>query len=109
MLKKETLSLVEMQRRLDLRHISLEDVSPDMTVERGVRDAFELSWRELNENTKELSLLLSLLAPASIPWNLVEQCLSNVKKEDLEDRRDELINYSLLKRYEKDNYRLHPL
>ena len=107
--RKETLSLAKMRQRLELKHNSLEDVSPDMTAQRGVRTAFELSWSALNEDSQKLSYLLSLFAPAPIPWNLVEECSSNVNEEYLENRRDELINYSLLKRYEKDNYGLHAL
>ncbi|MCL2928852.1 MAG: tetratricopeptide repeat protein [Trichodesmium sp. MAG_R01] len=107
--RKEKLSLAKMRQRLELKHNSLEDISPDMTAQRGARAAFELSWDKLDEDSKKLSYLLSLFAPAPIPWNLVEQCFSEVDEEDLEDRRDELINSSLLKCYEKDNYSLHPL
>ena len=96
-----------MQERLNLKHDSLERFSSDMTAQRGVRAAFELSWDALNEDSQKLSCLLSLFAPAPIPWNLVEECLSDINEEYLENRRDELINYNLLE--DKDNYRLHAL
>ena len=53
---------------------------------------------------------MSLFAAAKIPWNLVEQCLSDVDEEDLEDRRDEkLVNLSLLQSLGDNCYEFHPL
>jgi tetratricopeptide (TPR) repeat protein len=108
--RKPSLSLAKTRERLGLEHKSLEAFSQDMTAERGVAAAFELSWNELDEDSQELGCLLSLFASAKIPWNLVEQCLSDVDEEDLEDRRDEkLVNLSLLQSLGDNCYEFHPL
>ncbi len=111
--RKPDLSLAKARQRLKskwLEHQSLERFSPDMTAERGVAAAFELSWQELNEDERELGRLLSLFAPAAIPWSLVAGCLPEVDEEDLEDRRDyRLVNLSLLQRVGEESYELHQL
>jgi hypothetical protein len=64
----------------------------------------------LDKDDKELGCLLSLFAAAKIPWNLVEECLSDVDEEDLEDRRDEkLVHLSLLQSLGDNCYEFHPL
>ena len=73
--RKPSLSLVEVRKTLGLEDESLERFSKDMTAQRGVVAAFELSWNELDEDSKALGCLLSLFASAPIPWNLVEKCL----------------------------------
>ena len=108
--RKPSLSLAKTRERLGLEHKSLEAFSQDMTAERGVAAAFELSWKELDKDDKELGCLLSLFAAAKIPWNLVEQCLSDVDEEDLEDIRDEkLVHLSLLQSLGDNCYEFHPL
>jgi len=111
--RKQDLSLAKMRRWLKskrLEHQSLERKSKDMTAERGVVAAFELSWEELDEETRELGRLLSLFAPAAIPWSLVEECVPEVDEEDLEDWRDDgLVNLSLLQRVDEGSYQLHLL
>ncbi|WP_298904387.1 tetratricopeptide repeat protein, partial [uncultured Nostoc sp.] len=78
--RKQDLSLTEMLRRLennrlDERSLSKSKSEADMTAQRGVLAAFELSWQELEDDDKQLGCLLSLFAAAPIPWKLVEQCL----------------------------------
>jgi tetratricopeptide (TPR) repeat protein len=107
--RKPNLSLAKTRQRLGLKHKSLEQFSEDMTAQRGVIAAFELSWNELDKDTQELGCLLSLLASAPTPWDLVEKCLSDVNEEELEDRWDKLINFSLLQYIGGSNYGLHPL
>ncbi|NET16265.1 MAG: CHAT domain-containing protein, partial [Okeania sp. SIO1H6] len=108
--RKTDLSLAKARQRLGLEHKSLEQFSQDMTGERGVAAAFELSWQELGEDERELGRLLSLFAPAVIPWSLVAECLPEVDEEDLEDRRDDgLMNLSLLQRVDEGSYQLHRL
>ncbi|MDE5122352.1 MAG: tetratricopeptide repeat protein, partial [Trichodesmium sp. St19_bin1] len=107
--RKPNLSLAKTRERLRLKHKSLEIFSKDMTAQRGVVTAFELSGNELDEGSQELGYLLSLFASAPTPWDLVEKCLSDVDEEDLEDRRDKLINFSLLQYFGGSNYGLHPL
>jgi tetratricopeptide (TPR) repeat protein len=107
--RKPNLSLAKTRQRLGLKHKSLEQFSEDMTAQRGVIAAFELSWNELDKDAQELGCLLSLFASAPTPWDLVEKCLSDVDEEELEDRRDKLINFSLLQDVGGSNYGLHPL
>ncbi len=114
--RKRDLSLLEMREKLDLKHRALQkkdrkgDAFLDMTARLGVEAAFELSWEELDEEEKEVGCRLSLFAAAPIPWNLVEECLSEVEQEDLQEIRDDvLLNLSLLERNDKNIYQLHPL
>ncbi len=76
--RKQDLSLAEMlgrleNKRLDERSLSKSKSEADMTAQRGVLAAFELSWQELEDSDKQLGCLLSLFAAAPIPWKLVEQ------------------------------------
>jgi tetratricopeptide (TPR) repeat protein len=113
--RKQDLSLTEMLRRLenkrlDERSLSKSKSEADMTAQRGVLAAFELSWQELENSDKQLGCLLSLFAAAPIPWKLVEQCLSEEDGEDLEEIRDDsLLNLHLLQRKGEGIYQLHPL
>ncbi|WP_322743980.1 tetratricopeptide repeat protein, partial [Nostoc edaphicum] len=113
--RKQDLSLAEMLRRLekkrlDERSLSKSKSEADMTAQRGVLAAFELSWQELEDNDKQLGCLLSLFAAAPIPWKLVEQCLPEEDAEDLEEIRDDsLLNLHLLQRKGEGVYQLHPL
>ncbi|WP_198287576.1 tetratricopeptide repeat protein [Rivularia sp. PCC 7116] len=108
--RKPNLSLIKMCQRLALEHRSLIERSGDMTAKLGVKAAFELSWRELKEETQELACLLSIFALALIPWELVEQCLPEEDKEDLEDIRDDfLVDFSLLEDKGENSYQLHQL
>ncbi|MFN6565614.1 tetratricopeptide repeat protein [Dendronalium sp. ChiSLP03b] len=113
--RKQDLSLAEMLRRLenkrlDERSLSKSKSEADMTAQRGVLAAFELSWQELEDDDKQLGCLLSLFAAAPIPWKLVEQCLPEEDAEDLEEIRDDsLLNLHLLQRKGEGVYQLHPL
>jgi NB-ARC domain/Tetratricopeptide repeat len=113
--RKQDLSLTEMLRRLenkrlDERSLSKSKSEADMTAQRGVLAAFELSWQELKEDDKQLGCLLSLFAAAPIPWELVEQCLPEGDEEELEEIRDDsLLNLHLLQRKGEGIYQLHPL
>jgi pentatricopeptide repeat protein len=80
----EDLSLAETLRRLKqkrLRHPALKNPEPTMTAQLGVADAFELSWERLNDAEQRLGCLLSLFAPAPIPWKPNELHLA-VSEED---------------------------
>ncbi|NMF63237.1 tetratricopeptide repeat protein, partial [Brasilonema octagenarum] len=111
--RKEDLSLEDMLRRLEKKRLeqpALVKSEDDMTAQLGVQAAFELSWQELNNTDKQLACLLSLFAPAPIPWQLIEFCLADVDAEELEESRDDkLLNLHLLQRKEKGIYQLHPL
>ncbi|MEH2026330.1 tetratricopeptide repeat protein [Nostoc sp.] len=113
--RKQDLSLTEMlrrlkQKRLDERSLSKSKSEGNMTAQRGVQAAFELSWHGLTDADKQLGCLLSLFAGAPIPWKLVEQCLPEEDAEELEEIRDDrLLNLHLLQRKSEGIYQLHPL
>ncbi|WP_372726704.1 tetratricopeptide repeat protein [Nostoc sp. TCL26-01] len=113
--RKQDLSLTEMlqrleNKRLDERSLSKSKSEADMTAQRGVSAAFELSWQELEDNAKQLGCLLSLFAAAPLSWNFVEHCVTETDAEDLEEIRDDsLLNLHLLQRKGEGIYQLHPL
>jgi tetratricopeptide (TPR) repeat protein len=111
--RKVDVSLTEMLQRLEKKRLeqpALIKPEGDMTAQRGVLAAFELSWQELNDDDKQLGCLLSLFAPAPIAWDLVKQCLAEEDEEELEKIQDDkLLNLHLLQRKDKGVYQLHPL
>jgi len=112
--RRSNWTLARMQQQLidkGLQLSALQDRSDDMTAQRGVEAAFEVSWEALNQPARDLGCFLSLFALAPIPWRLVvERCLSAEDKEELEDiREDELLNLHLLQAVEGEVYQFHPL
>lgn len=115
-LEDESLSLSQILERLKqqrLKHFSLREPDVIMTAWLGVEDAFELSWKRLDENAQQLGCLLSLFALAPIKWELVEKvyrCWQGeaFKLEELEKSRRDLIKLHLLKR-DNETYKLHQL
>jgi len=107
-------TLARMQQQLidkGLQLSALQNPSGDMTAQRGVEAAFEVSWEALNQPARDLGCFLSLFALAPIPWRLVvERCLSAEDEEELEDIREEqLLNLHLLQAVEGEVYQFHPL
>ncbi|GCA86734.1 tetratricopeptide repeat protein [Microcystis aeruginosa] len=107
-------TLARMQQQLidkGLQLSALQNASADMTAQRGVEAAFEVSWEALNQPARDLGCFLSLFALAPIPWRLViERCLSAEDEEELEDiREDELLNLHLLQAVAGEVYQFHPL
>ncbi|MBD1945624.1 tetratricopeptide repeat protein [Coleofasciculus sp. FACHB-712] len=111
--RKPDLLLAEMLQRLEdkgFNEKSLQKRDPDMTAKWAVKGAFELSWETLNDEAKQLGYLLSLFAPAPIPWKLVEKAAPDQDPEDLEEMRDDfLLNLHLLQRMGDGTYLLHQL
>ncbi|MCA2852319.1 MAG: tetratricopeptide repeat protein [Microcystis sp. M076S1] len=112
--RRSNWTLARMQQQLidkGLQLSALQNPSPDMTAQRGIEAAFEVSWEELNQPARDLGCFLSLFALAPIPWRLViERCLSAEDEEELEDiREDELLNLHLLQAVEGEVYQFHPL
>lgn len=109
----EDISLEEMLDLLLQERLAAEallETYPEMTASLGVATAFELSWKELNDEAKKLSGLLSIFALAPIPWNLVEQCIPDWEKRQLRQCRDrQLKKRSLLLRVGQELYQLHQL
>jgi tetratricopeptide (TPR) repeat protein len=112
--RRSNWTLPRMQQQLidkGLQLSALQNPSADMTAQRGVEAAFELSWEALNQPARDLGCFLSLFALAPIPWQLVvERCLSAEDEEELEDIREEqLLNLNLLQAVEGEVYQFHPL
>ncbi|MEH2330064.1 tetratricopeptide repeat protein [Nostoc sp.] len=111
--RKQDLSLTEMLRRLEKKRLEqpgLVKPEADMTAQRGVLAAFELSWQELEDSDKQLGCLLSLFALAPISWKLVEQCVTEEYEGELEEIRDDTLRkLHLLQRKGEGIYQLHQL
>ncbi|WP_442994295.1 tetratricopeptide repeat protein [Scytonema sp. PRP1] len=108
----EDLSLTEMLQRLEderLKDEALDQAPPEMTAERGVTAAFELSWQRLNENGQFLGCLLSLFALSPIPWEVIESMETGNKATVLKKARPNLLQLHLLQRKGEGIYQLHPL
>ncbi len=110
---KPDMSLAKMQQRLLEKGLSdraTRAAEADMTSQLGVQAAFNLSWADLPEDAKHLGGLLSLFAPAPIPWTLVERCYAEQDPDDLEDLRDEYwMQLHLLQRKQEGVYQLNLL
>ena len=108
----EDLSLAEMLFLLKqerLRQESLVETSSLMTAERGVAEAFELSWKRLKSHAQQLGCLLSLFALAPIPWYLVDNIAMESGLEGLKQSRRALVKLHLLQRVGDETYQLHQL
>ena len=138
------LSLERMLARLQkqkLAHSALirqeSDGNWNLTAQRGIKAAFELTWQRLDEQAQQLGCLLSIFALAPIPWAQVEsvvgqiylpggflQALMQGSQGDAEtqvvemveeiteafaEARAILVKWHLLQRADVDIYRLHQL
>ncbi|MCL1468347.1 NB-ARC domain-containing protein [Argonema galeatum] len=115
------LSLVEMWERLKEKRLEDEAINPsdeqlqdtEMTAERGVKAAFELSWQELNPISQGTGQLLSLFKPTVIPWELVtfssETQALGWTTEEIKSAKKELYKLSLIDRIDNNKYKIHPL
>ncbi len=111
--RDQTLTLAKVQAKLEKKKLAarvLCKTEADMTGQLGIAAAFELTWSRLSEPARELGCWLSLFAPAPFDWDLVEACLAEWDKEDLEEVRNEyLVSWHLLQLTDKHQYVLHPL
>ncbi|MFM7513034.1 MAG: hypothetical protein ACKO3F_06650, partial [Cyanobium sp.] len=53
---------------------ALRQAHPELGAKQGVVEALLISWEPLTDPAKSLALLLAVMAPALIPWELVEAC-----------------------------------
>ena len=107
------LSFAELLTRLEKKGLTQEALAEKesgMTGKLGVAAAFELSWQELDELSKELACQLSLFALAPIPWKLARECFPSIDDESLEKARNKgLCDLSLLESRGEGFYELHQL
>ncbi|MBD1891929.1 hypothetical protein H6F82_22085 [Coleofasciculus sp. FACHB-SPT9] len=123
-LKKDPdLSLAEMLERLEAQRLQDEALDPSeqqmqqtfSTAARGVRAAFELSWRELAPISQLVGQLLSLFKPTVIPWELVtfssDTQLLNWANTDIKLAKQQLYSLYLIQRLEEREacYEIHHL
>jgi hypothetical protein len=111
------------KKRQGIKHDALQrdEATATSTARRGAEAAFELSWDELEENSQHLGKLLSLFAPAPIPWYLAESveqkyCENSDESkefdvEEFEQARTKLLDLHLvqLSQQKEQIYRLHSL
>jgi NB-ARC domain len=111
------------QQRQAIRHAALNKNEETITStgRRGIEASFELSWEELDGNSQHLGKLLSLFAPAPIPWYLAEAverkyCEDSdsgkeFELEKIEVARARLIDLHLLQQSQQEGeiYYLHSL
>jgi hypothetical protein len=131
LLKRTDLSLTTLLFRLQekakkrqaIRHDALQqdEATATSTARRGAEAAFELSWEELDAPSQHLGKLLSLFAPAPIPWYLAESveqkyCENSEGSQEfdvevLENARARLLDLHLmqLSQQQEQIYRLHSL
>jgi tetratricopeptide (TPR) repeat protein len=92
---------------------ALRDSHPELGARQGMVESLLISWEPLSASAKELAVLLSLMAPAVIPWELVEACRREeqelVEGSAFGMAQAELLRSQLLERVGPDRYRLHPL
>jgi tetratricopeptide (TPR) repeat protein len=91
----------------------LQQTHPELGAMRGVVEALLISWEPLTGPAKSLLLLLSVMAPALIPWELVEASrLPELEVEEgsaFGDQQAELLRAQFLERSGPGLYQLHPL
>jgi len=92
---------------------ALQQAHPELGAKLGVVEALLISWEPLTDPAKSLLLLLSVMAPALIPWELVEACrLPELELEEgsaFGDQQAELLRAQFVERSGPGLYQLHPL
>jgi hypothetical protein len=92
---------------------ALQQAHPELGAKLGVVEALLISWEPLTDPAKSLLLLLSVMAPAVIPWQLVEACrLPELELEEgsaFGDQQAELLRTQFLERSGPGRYLVHPL
>ena len=105
--------LLEELRAKGAQAKALQQAHPELGAQRGVVEALLISWEPLSPAAKSLGVLLGVMAPAVIPWELVEACrLPNQELEEgsaFGEQKSELRRAQLLERLGEGRYRLHPL
>ncbi len=84
----------------------------EMTAERGVKAAFDLSWQELNNepNAQKLAMYLSLFALAPFPKALIDGLFLEDDEDEVEEwLTDSLVYLNLVKPLGNSWYELHTL
>ncbi|MGK7872863.1 MAG: tetratricopeptide repeat protein [Xenococcaceae cyanobacterium] len=111
--RRQNWSLQKMRERLEKKHLetrAMDKPSEEMTAERGVKTAIEISWEELHEEAQTVACYLSLFEVAPIPYNLIQELCPLEDEDELEEIiEDSLVNLSLLKNLGNQRYEMHTL
>ncbi|MFN9623417.1 MAG: tetratricopeptide repeat protein, partial [Cyanobacteriota bacterium] len=105
--------LLEELRAKGAQAKALQQAHPELGAQRGVVEALLISWEPLSPAAKSLAVLLGVMAPAVIPWELVEAC--RLPEQEVEEgsafgeQQSELRRAQLLERLGEGRHRLHPL
>jgi len=106
-------SLLNLKKRLEEEGLKAKPIlmaSQDMTAQRGLDSAFQLSWENLEQEAKYVAFLMSLFAQAPITRELFYPCVLHLDEYTLEDIVDEsLLDSHLLNYREDDAYEFHQL
>jgi len=92
---------------------ALLETHPELGAKLGVVESLLISWAPLLAPAQELAILLSVMAPAVIPWELVEAC--RLPEQEVQegsafgDQQAELCRARLLDRIGYGLYQIHPL
>ena len=105
------------QQRLDTEAINNSQQQTLSTAQRGVLDAFEISWVELSPQTREVAALLSLFAGDIFDWGWVESMSKSLNwdESDVEIAIEQLFQRHLVQCLEEKDeecgyyYQIHPL
>ena len=84
----------------------------EMTAERGLNAAFDLTWQELEgePNAQKLAMYLSLFALAPFPKKLIDGLFTEADEDEIEEwLTDSLVHLNLVKPLGNDWYELHTL
>ena len=111
--RRQNWSIEKMRQRLKEKHLetpAISTASEEMTAERGVKAAFEISWEELNEEAQTVACYLSLFEVAPIPYVFIQQLCPVEDEDELEEIiEDSLVNLSLLKDLGNQRVEMHTL
>ncbi|MFM6081528.1 MAG: tetratricopeptide repeat protein, partial [Dolichospermum sp.] len=114
--RRNNWSVEDIRRRLrekGLRDKSLqkdERFDEEMTAEKGVEAAFDLTWENLDENSRLLAMYLSLFALAPVSKSLIDDLLGEQDPDDIEEwLADNLVNLNLVNDLGNNWYELHTL
>ncbi|MFM6245123.1 MAG: tetratricopeptide repeat protein, partial [Dolichospermum sp.] len=111
--RRNNWSVEDIWRRLSEKRLSLqryENFDQEMTAERGVEAAFDLTWENLDENSRLLAIYLSLFALAPVSKSLIDDLLGEQDPDDIEEwLADNLVNLNLVNDLGNNWYELHTL
>ena len=102
------------QQRLHNQAIKNPQQKGLTTAQRGVLEAFELSWVALDSQTQQLAAWISLFVPEIFLWEWVESITQSLNwdESDVENGMEELYHSHLVQCLEQEDeyyYKTHPL